>query len=163
LGPLTKDGTAKVKENQRIYIKLRNSGDAKVFVSVFDVNANGTISLISGGSPRGIELIGGKEYILGRAQFGGAIRGLGLSWPETVPKAKYVDEMLVFVVSSEEVSLQHLADPKRSVEPKGRASRLERITYQLASGRARTVESDSQSRCVRYAVHHIPFTLHSQH
>ena len=163
LGPLTKDGTAQVKENQRIYIKLRNSGDARVFVSVFDVNVNGTIGLISGGSPRGIELASRGDHVLGKTQFGGTMKGLGLSWPKPVPKAVYVDETLVFVVSSEEVSLQHLADPKRSVEPKGSASRLERITYQLASGQARTVESDSQSRCVRYAVHHIPFTLHSQH
>ena len=69
---------------------------------------------------------------------------------------------MVFVVSSEEVSLQHLADPKRSVEPKGSSSRLEKITYQLATGQARTVGSDSQSRCIRYAVYHIPFMLHSQ-
>jgi hypothetical protein len=90
------------------------------------------------------------------------MKGLGLSWPKTVPRAEHVDETLVFVVSSEEVSLQHLADPKRSVEPKGRSSRLERITYQLASGQARTVESYSQSRCIRYAVYHIPFTLDPQ-
>ncbi|KAF2469217.1 uncharacterized protein BDR25DRAFT_289456 [Lindgomyces ingoldianus] len=156
------DGTANVTENQRVYIKLRNGGNSTVFVSVFDVNVAGTITLVSGTSPRGIELVSDDNYMLGKAQFGGGIRGLGLSWPGPVPKAGHVEETLVFVMSSEEVSLEHLADPKRSIEARGGVSYLERITYHLASGQARDLQPESRGRCIRYAVRHIPFSLRPQ-
>jgi hypothetical protein len=156
------DGMANVTEGQRIYITLRNSGRSTIFVSVFDVNVAGTITLVSGAWPRGIELASGGDYTLGKAQFGGGVKGLGISWPETVPKANNAEETLVFVLSSEEVSLQHLADPKRSIEAKGGVSHLERFTYHLASGQARDLQAESQGRCIRYAVRHIPFSLRSQ-
>jgi hypothetical protein len=157
-----RDGTANVKENQRIYIKLHNGGNSTVFVSVFTVNAAGMISLVSSGWPKGVELVSGDDYLLGKDQFGRGMKGLGLSWPKTVPKADHAEETLIFVLSSEEVSLQYLADPKREIEAKGEISRLERITYHLASGQAREVQSDTRSRCIRYAVRHIPFSLRSE-
>lgn len=156
------DGMANVTEGQRIYITLSNSGKSTIFVSVFDVNVAGAITLVSGAWPRGIELASGGDYTLGKAQFGGGVKGLGISWPETVPKANNAEETLVFMLSSEEVSLQHLADPKRSIEAKGGVSHLERFTYHLASGQARDLQAESQGRCIRYAVRHIPFSLRSQ-
>lgn len=156
------DGTASVTENQKVYIKLHNGGNGTLFVSVFDVNVAGTITLVSDSWPRGIELVSGGDYILGKTQFGNGIRGLGLSWPRKVPKVERVEETLVFILSSEEVSLQHLADPKRSIEAKGRISHLERTTYHLASGQARDLQPESRDLSIRYAVHHIPFSLHTQ-
>jgi len=156
------DGMATVTEDQRVCIKLRNGGNSTVFISVFDVNVVGTITLVSGAWPRGIELVSGGDYTLGKAQFGDGIKGLGISWPKTVPKADHTEETLVFVLSSEEVSLQHLADPKRSIEARGRVSHLERFTYHLASAQARDLQAESQGRCIRYAVRHIPFSLRSQ-
>jgi hypothetical protein len=90
------------------------------------------------------------------------VKGLKLSWPNTVPKADRAEETLIFVLSSEEVSLQHLADPKRSIEARGRISHLEKFTYHLASGQARDLEAESKGRCIRYAVHPIYFSLCSQ-
>jgi hypothetical protein len=156
------DGTAGVTENQKVCIKLHNGGNSTLFVSVFDVNVAGAITLVSSSWPRGIKLESGEDYILGKAQFGNGIKGLGLSWPRTVPKVERVEETLVFILSSEEVSLQHLADPKRSIEAKGRISHLERITYHLASGQARDLEPEPRGLSVRYAVHHIPFSLRTQ-
>lgn len=156
------DGTASVTENQKIYIKLHNSGNSTLFVSVFDVNIAGMITLVSSSWPRGIELVSGGDYILGKAQYGNGIKGLEISWPATVPKVERVEETLVFILSSEEVSLQHLADPKRSMEAKGRISHLERITYHLASGQARDLQPESRGLSIRYAVHHIPFSLHTR-
>jgi hypothetical protein len=156
------NGTADVTENQLVYVKLHNDGDSTLFVSVFDINAAGTISLVSRASPKGIELVSGADYVLGRDQFGRGVKGLKLSWPNTVPKADRAEETLIFVLSSEEVSLQHLADPKRSIEARGRISHLEKFTYHLASGQARDLEAESKGRCIRYAVHPIYFSLCSQ-
>lgn len=156
------NGTATVTENQKVYIKLHNGGNSTVFVSVFDVNVAGTITLISGSWPKGIELVSGGDYILGKAQFGNGFKGLSLFWPGTVPKVECVEETLVFILSSKEVSLQHLADPKRSMEAKGGMSHLERITYHLASGQARDLQPESRGLSIPYAVHHIPFSLRTQ-
>lgn len=43
-------------EADHVYILLKNNGAAIVYVSVFDMNVAGKISLISKGSTRGIEL-----------------------------------------------------------------------------------------------------------
>lgn len=62
---LEHNGDGFLTEDDRIFIKLTNSGHSTVYVSVFDINVAGTISLISA-SFEGIELGAGRTYTLGK-------------------------------------------------------------------------------------------------
>ncbi|KAF1949970.1 hypothetical protein CC80DRAFT_579274 [Byssothecium circinans] len=148
-GKLEQNGMADVTENKDVYIKLHNGGHSKIFVSIFDVDIAGRITLVSESSARGIELTPQTDYML----------EVNVSWPRAVSKDVQVEETLVFVMSSEKVDLMHLADPELSFE---RVSSLERTTRDLKFGQARDLESEPQGRCIRYAVHRIPFLLHPQ-
>jgi hypothetical protein len=160
---LKENGEASVTEKERVYVSLRNKGDGTVFVSVFDVNVAGKVTLISESSPRGIELGPGRDYTLGKDQFGGKLKGLELSWPVSVPKIENVDERIVFVISSLEVDLRHLADTRSShTEARGDISSLERLTYHISYGGNRDIGGETRVGCIPYAVEQIPFTLRSK-
>lgn len=70
---------------------MENKGDTTIFISVFDVNAAGDISLILRSSLQGVELRPNKRHILGDVF--GRLNGLKLSWPKKVPKAEYDVDM----------------------------------------------------------------------
>ena len=82
---LSQDGKAAIIESQQIFISMENKGDTTIFISVFDVNAAGDISLISRSSPQGIELRPNKRHILGEVF--GCLNGLKLAWPKKSSKS----------------------------------------------------------------------------
>ncbi|KAG9569651.1 hypothetical protein KCU71_g2205, partial [Aureobasidium melanogenum] len=156
---LDQDGEGCLTEDDRIFIRLTNHGHNKVFVSVFDVNVAGTISLISASSPEGIELEAGQGYILGKEQFGERYRGLDISWPKDAPKSPGISERLVFIFSSSPADLRHLVNPAipRSSQH-GPLSTLEKLIDQIASGCERDVGTELEEG-TRFTISQIPFLL----
>jgi hypothetical protein len=156
---LEHNGDGCLTEDDRIFIKLANSGHSMVYVSVFDINVAGTISLISASSPEEIELEAGRPYTLGKNQFDEIHRGLKISWPKNVPKSPGVNEWLVFVFSSSPADLRHLVNPATPRSSKhGPLSRLEKHVDWISFGNRRDIEEETEES-VRFTVSQIPFLL----
>jgi hypothetical protein len=156
-----------VTEQDRVFISLQNNGASTVYISVFDLNVAGEISLVSTSSPKGIELRENREYVLGDDQFGLGLIGLPISWPDNVPKRPSVDEHLILILTSHPVDLRHLADPSladsslaafRDCES---LTDLERLTLKISTGRTVTVESENAGVHILFDTVHIPFSLQS--
>jgi len=156
---LGQDGSDYLTEGDRISISLANDGYETVYVSVFDINAVGKISLISRSSD--IELPQGRCEVLGRSPYGFTVPGLKVSWPQGISRAQPLRETLLLFVSSEPAGLRHLADPA-SQAPSERTglSKLEQLTWSISTGcsrKAEVVDDDD----LRYSTIHIPFLLRS--
>jgi hypothetical protein len=152
------DGEDQVAEYDRTFISLRNAGKTTVYISVFDINAVGKITLISEGSPKGVQLPPGREYVLGEDEFGFGLSGMLMSWPGNVSKVRSVDEHLMFILTDAPVDLQHLAEPRN---PERRdwdtLTNLERLTAKIAFGRDMQREAAGARIC--FDTTHIPFSL----
>jgi hypothetical protein len=156
---LEHNGGGYLTEGDCIFIKLANRGHSTVYVSVFDINVAGTITLVSASSPEGIELEAGRTYTLGKNQFDEDHRGLKISWPENVPKSPGVNEWLVFVFSSSPADLRHLVNPATPRSPKhGPLSGLEKLIDWISFGNKRDIGQETEED-VRFAVSQIPFLL----
>jgi hypothetical protein len=159
---LEHNGDGCLTEDDRIFIKLANRGHSTVYVSVFDINVVGTISLISASSPEGIELEAGRTYTLGKNQYDESHRGLKISWPKDVPKSPGVNEWLVFVFSSSSADLRHLVNPVTPRSSKlGPLSRLEKLVDWISFGNKRDIEEETEEG-VRFTVSQLPFLLKPQ-
>lgn len=156
---LDQDGEGCLTEDDRIFIRLTNHGHAKIFISVFDVNVAGTISLISASSPEGIELGAGEVYNLGQEQFGEKYRGLNISWPKDIPKSPGINERLVFIFSSSPADLRHLINPEISRSSQSRPlSTLEKLIDQISFGCKHDVGNEL-GEGTRFTTLQIPFLL----
>ncbi|RSL79939.1 hypothetical protein CEP52_017457 [Fusarium oligoseptatum] len=157
---IEQDGSGSVAEDELVYISLKNNGAGTVYASVFDINVAGKISLISKGSPRGIELPRSRPYDLGADQFGLGLQGLSVNWPRGVPRVQPVNEHLVLILTDSPVDLRYLADAA-TADSRGHVgpSSLERLAFRLATGAQRDMTSDSRSVHLRYDTMHIPFTV----
>ncbi|KAI4597538.1 hypothetical protein KJ359_004240 [Pestalotiopsis sp. 9143b] len=154
------DGNGFIIENDRIYISLQNRGDRTLYISVFDINVAGQISLVSSNHPEGIELPSKQSQILGANKFGWGLKGLAVSWTGEVPKIQPISERLVFILTEYPVDLQCLADNNIARYP-GYAdvSSLERLAFSVATGAQRDMASESRSIHHRYNTLHIPLML----
>jgi hypothetical protein len=159
---LDQDGEGCLTEHDRIFIRLTNHGQTKVFVSVFDVNVAGTISLISDSSPEGIELEAGQVYNLGKEQFSEKYRGLYMSWPRDVPKSPGINERFVLIYSSSPADLRHLINPAtpRSSHH-GPLSTLEKLIDQISFGYKRDTGAELED-CTQFTISQIQFLLKPQ-
>ncbi|CAI7613923.1 unnamed protein product [Penicillium pancosmium] len=157
------DGTADIQSNDRILITLENQGEQTIFVSVFDINAAGKISRISNGSPRGIRLEPQNQYTLGQQQHFGANTGMGMSWPKNLPiddVREPVSESLICIATNKEIDLHYIASPERQGVPRGDASQLEKLAYQLSYGQGRDCEGDEENEQIKWDLIHVPFLLY---
>jgi hypothetical protein len=148
-----------VTEGDRAYIMLSNKGRDSVYVSVFDINVTGAISLISASSPRGIRLDPGQSHTIGSNRFG-TLRGLPFSWPKRISKDRPVDERLLFILTNAPVDLGHLSDSEhRSSTGRGGLSNLEKVTSSISSGNSRDLSRQLDGDDVMFEVVHVPFML----
>ncbi|KAL3294477.1 peptidase c14 caspase catalytic subunit p20 [Colletotrichum asianum] len=95
-----------LKENDRLYISMKNTSTNKVFVNALSVDAAGKTTLVSKAWERGIGLTPGRSHTLALRTF--PLLGIPIRWPTSVPRSGYVEESLVFVITNEEVDLRNL-------------------------------------------------------
>ncbi|RKK67354.1 hypothetical protein BFJ69_g14562 [Fusarium oxysporum] len=166
--PIEQDGSGFIIERDHIYLSLHNTGNDIVYVSVFDVNVAGKISLLSRSSPMGIELKSGEFYTLGKSQFKKALWGMPTTWPKSVPKSKRVDERLILVLSNAEVDLRHLNTSAESVERLAilntrsileSLKSLEEVTYHIVTGAKRDVIGEASESTMQFDICEIPFSM----
>ncbi|KAK8255726.1 caspase domain-containing protein [Phyllosticta capitalensis] len=156
---ISQDGSGFVVHGESIYISLQNDGTNQVYVSVFNINVAGKISLVSRGRSRGIDLPTNRSDIVGVDDFGDLV-GLPITWPNGIPTAHSVNEHMVLVVTDSPVDLKDL-ESKAAAEYRGDVgtSSLERLAFCLATGARRDVGNDNRGSRIRYDTLHIPFLL----
>jgi hypothetical protein len=143
---------------ERLYVRLRNRGRSRLYVSVFDVGVGGCITLLNTSQPSG--LVMGPEHVetLG-ARPDGALVGLELDWPAAVPPRGERPESLVVIASDAPVDLR-LLETSGSRLVRATASSLERLLHGLVVGTTRAGSPQGGgSHLVKHAVRHIRFWL----
>lgn len=154
---LPDDGSAVISEGQRIYISLCNRWDKAVWVTVFNVDATGCVSLISASGETGVRIA--PEGSAGIPDDFGRRPGLKVTWPASWPRGGQVSETMIFIVTSVPVDLRHFRDHHAAT---GRAaaandSELQFLVRHLATGLGRPVEADRSA--VAYHVVRFPFEI----
>jgi hypothetical protein len=149
------DGTDSIVENSYTCIQLTNGGPETVYISIFNINAVGKVSRVS--RMTGVELPPGRNEIILRKN---PPVGLQITWPKGVSRARPLEETLLFILTSLPVDLCHLATPVES-PPSHRIglSRLEQLTWSIASGYSRNANAVEDESILRYATHRIVFNL----
>ncbi|WNG25629.1 caspase family protein [Cystobacter fuscus] len=128
---------------ERVYVRLRARGHARLHVSVLDVGVGGAISLLNASQPSGMVLGSGRVETLGAGP-DGTLVGLELEWPEATPRQDARPESLVVIASEFPVDLRLLGTSH------SRLTRAPPVSLeQLMHGGGRD----------RYAVKHIRFWL----
>lgn len=155
------DGKDTVMDNDRIYISIKNNGTKTVYVSVLNINVKGEVVLISNATATGIDLPPDREYRMGVSPVTGALRGLGLSWPNGVPRWQPVEEHLLFMLTDSPMSFRNIAT-RQYASNKSMAclSNLERLCLYISQG-AKTVGAELSVDRVRYSIFRVSFSLYS--
>ncbi|KAL4962588.1 uncharacterized protein BDV14DRAFT_210562 [Aspergillus stella-maris] len=169
-GPATEDlatdGTTNIVCKDRICITLHNIGVDNIYVSVFNVTAAARICLLSRSSPRVIRLCSGSQYVLGKEQHTGVLKGMEMRWPKGIDTdvGEAIPEWFVCFVTDGETDFRclekDLSTTRSPPEQRGDPSRLEKIAYQLSYGQGRDscCEEDSDRK---WDITIVPFSLSS--
>ena len=72
-----------------VYVQVANTGQDKIYVSLFDVGVGGKITLLSTCEPSGIGLKPGQDYVFGHKE-GVGLTGVKLVWPAGIPRTRPV-------------------------------------------------------------------------
>jgi hypothetical protein len=156
---LEMDGTARVKDGDRIYISLHNHGKERVYVSVYNINVSGKISLVSTFSPSGIGLDENESYTIGEDQRFGGLTGISVSWPRYIQKLQPVTESLVFIRTDSPVDLTYLQGTAGKSGSRTAFSELEQLADSISSGSTRDIGGETTSLPVCYGMRIMKFTL----
>ncbi len=160
---IQQDSTGLVRAGDKVVVRLRNTGKSTIFVSVFNVNVAGKITLLSLSAPNGQELKAGKSYTLGEnlIQPGGTKKKI--SWPDNVLESEPIGEHMSFAVSDAQVDLRHVETSAKGtarlaeIGPRGPDSRVGGLEERTYRGK-RDTEAEG-GECPRYDVFEILFTI----
>lgn len=118
--PLPNAG-ATVRTTDRVYLGVRNDGDATVYVSLLDIGVGGRITVLTNMSPSGRRLPAGKEYVFGFDDFNGMLCGVRLLWPDGVAARRARPETALALITSAPQDVGPLTqDGTRNLVPGGR-------------------------------------------
>ena len=138
--PLPDHGAA-LGLGDRIYCRIANKSQRRLYAHVFNLGLQGRVALLSSWAPSGITLEPGGETILGEA-FDGRLEGLGLSWPNGLPKATFPRLDTLFVIATSVPANLGVLQTVR-VEMRGatrsKGSGLAQLLEQLQTGGTREV------------------------
>jgi hypothetical protein len=154
-------------EDTRMYISVTNTGSHTLYVSMFDICGD-SVTLLSKGSPSGIELLAGETSCFGEVDVTGELRGSRIRWPPDIPKAETMPEDISLVITDGKIDLRNLATgPGSTRREEKRASGLGTWLAHLADsinfGGLRTVQSEGEGyKHMRYRVVGIPCQLCSR-
>ncbi|KAJ5210189.1 Peptidase C14 caspase catalytic [Penicillium cf. griseofulvum] len=151
-------GEDSITENSNIFMSLKNHDDHNsVFVSVFEVEANGQINAVTE-NPDGVDLPPGWCHTIGSTKT--KLEGLKVKWPLNISKRQPVVDTLVVVISSRPVNLQFLISSEIAAR---RAiinhSSLESRLLRFAQGADRLIVTEKSISNIRYDIVQLPFLL----
>jgi len=151
-------------EGSNIYISVTNTGARTFYLSIFDVCAD-AVSLLSHGSPSGIELQANRTYRFGEVDVTGELRGSLVSWPVHVPKVEPISEIISLIVTDKKIDLRNLETGPESAQPeksraRGLGTPLADLVDSIAFGDLRTISAETKaSNHIKYRVVNISCRL----
>lgn len=140
------DHRAALGLRDRFYIQVANRGHRQLFVHVFNVGLQGKVTLLTrNAAPSGVAVQSGDPpFVLGKRP-DGALLGVGIAWPQSLPRAGFprLDEYFV-VVTSSRVSLATLETRSHvaGATKRGPGTKLQDLLAQLHDGLARDAGDD---------------------
>jgi hypothetical protein len=147
----------------RIVVHCDNTAEQARYVSVLDVGIAGEVALLTAAEPDGTTLAAKETYEVGRNP-AGALEGIQLYWPPTVPGTAPRPETFVVIVADDKVSgLARLE--QRGIVARARSdgahSELERLVEDLGAGRRDARPSQDAPKPTRYRIERLDFLFHS--
>lgn len=152
--PMSSGDTLHVNEN--LYVRFENRADQPLFVTVFDIGIDATLTLLTRAAPRGRKVEAGGSYTLGLELRG---TGMPLSWPrEHVPEGQPLRESLVVIVTQEWHDFAVLETGVRSSAIPD--SSLARLLGHIARAGTRSSQPQKEGEThAAYVIEHIDFSL----
>jgi len=154
-----------VYSGQRIYIRVRNGGKDRVYVSLLDIGVSSSVSLLNTATPGGEPVDPGEETTFGWNVQRRALEGQLVSWPQQIATAAPRPETVLVLVTTQPQEIRGLEqDGVRGfgggfkIEEERPRSPLERILDQIDHGGSREVTPQSD-HALRYTVRTIDFEL----
>jgi hypothetical protein len=149
---------------QRIFLRVRNNGQKRVYVSLLDIGVSSRITILNTATPAGEAVDPGTEYTFGWNELKGVLQGSKLTWPAGLVRATPRPETVVVLVTSEPQHIRGLE--QQGVRDAGGVrflgggprSSLERLLDQIDHGGVRDL-TPGAGPPVRYAVSTVDFEL----
>jgi caspase domain-containing protein len=146
-------------KEERVFFRLRNTGEHAMFVSLIDIGIASRISILTVADPGGVRLAPGASYTYGWNDDLRQLTGVSMSWPEGVETAVALPETVIALISDGPVDVGALKNQGvRTAARRDDGTVLGGLLSQIATGAGREV-GDAPPRSVRYSVEQIDFTL----
>jgi hypothetical protein len=151
---------------QRIYLRVRNNGDERIYVSLVDIGVSSQVTILDTASPGGEAVDPGAEYTFGWNDFKGVLQGSKVTWPAGLVRATPRPETVIVLATSQPQNIRGLEQQgvrdaalraPRLVEGGPRSS-LERLLDQIDHGGTRDL-TRKEGPSVRYTVRTVDFDL----
>lgn len=147
----------------RVVVRFRSASNDTRYASVLDVGIAGAVSLLTGSEPAGVTLAPGEAYTVG-LDGTGALVGLGLFWPGSVPTVGPRPETFVVVVADDKIDnlgrLQQEGVARDLVEGGRERSVLEQLVDDLSVGTRDAMPAAPPAKALRYRVERFDFLFH---
>lgn len=157
--PLT-DPNYVLNVGQHLYISIRNTSKATVFVSIFELFADNVV-LLSNLCPSGREIPADGHYEFGTVDFTGELIGSELDWPQNVPEDQEIHMTEVLVITDKRIDLRSLQTDVTLGKNRGHVeTELEDIVEQIGYGGGRTRrESEDGYKPLKFGVMALSYKL----
>lgn len=151
-------GLGVIYPGDNICITLGNKGKTGFYVHLVNVDASGSIQLVTN-NPFGVYIGPESEFVIGTDEFGD-LCGVSVSWPEQIPKVQPVVDQLVAIQTNEPVDLSYLDDSLgRGAEATSPGQILEQLGEWAGGRTSRTVSKQAGSSSVQCQFTVEKFTL----
>ncbi|HEX3479009.1 MAG TPA: caspase family protein [Kofleriaceae bacterium] len=119
--------------DDRYYVKLERCGQRPLFVHLLNISARGKLTLLTHFAPGGIVLDRHRPALLIGQRADGAVLGVGLRWPEGMPRdgARLTEFMVIATLCVTDLS--GLETRELAVTRSG-GNQLQRVVAQLCNG-----------------------------
>lgn len=146
---------------QRLYLRVRNNGERRLYVSLLDIGVSSRVTILNTASPAGEPVEPGGVYTFGWNDLRQVLQGTELSWPAGVAPTLPRPETVLVLVTAQPQDVRPLAQPGiRGINwlaPTTQPS-LERLLPDTAYGRFRDLPAE-QTNPYQYAVRTVDFDV----
>jgi hypothetical protein len=154
-----------VYAGQHIYVRVRNGGQERVYVSLLDIGVSSSVSLLNIATPGGEPVDPGEDMTIGWNSLRRALEGQLVSWPPQIVAAAPRPETVLVLVTTQPQEIRGLEQDgvrglggKFTITADRPRSPLERVLDQIDHGGSREVTPQS-GPALKYTVRTIDFEL----